>query len=340
MNAPALIAIWLAEGVLGLTARERWQAMQQVESGSANNRWFSIGMVLLLVFSAVALVVVTLLRKAREVKKAEKAFSDNAARKGLTESESDLLMAVAVKAGLIKAEAIFSSGAAFDSGSAALLKESLSAGKPTSETSRLEKQLADLRNKMGFRKAASAPAGAPARQSASVPAKAPMAAKPKASDSRPGETSWHETAFVALFPFSTKSDSVSQVNSQLPQFVPAVVTGLVGRVVSLETTLPANVGDRVLAVIGPTGTRSNGEQVEWLEDVGLVQQSAQPAQSMKEEKARRLSIALVGLEEAQIAQLAQTTGSIKKEKVPQTDTQPPEQTQDKSQPVAAKEQTN
>jgi hypothetical protein len=40
------------------------------------------------------------------------------------------------------------------------------------------------------------------------------------------------------------------------------------------------------------------------EEIGFVQQSVQPAESMKEPNARRLTIGLTGLNEAQMAQLA------------------------------------
>ena len=136
MTVSALIAVRLAEVVVGLTAHERFRAVQHLDSGGSfmTSRWFTIAMVVVLAGSIIALVVVSLYKKVRELKAAEKTFSDIAARKRLTESEIEILMAIAIKAGLKKSEDIFSMGEAFERGAATLLSESRSGGKPTTET--------------------------------------------------------------------------------------------------------------------------------------------------------------------------------------------------------------
>ena len=91
-----------------------------------------------------------------------------------------------------------------------------------------------------------------------------------------------KAAFIAMFPFAKKLELAgsgnhqrpqqdgspsppgfgtgAEWNRQLPEFLPATVTGLVGRVVFLETTLTANVGDRVLVVIGLASVNGDGRR--------------------------------------------------------------------------------
>jgi len=132
---------------------------------------------------------------------------------------------------------------------------------------------------------------------------------------RPANGSTAKTAFIALFPTFRKAGAVNagalsppgstaEWNRQLPEFVPATVTGLFGRVVFLETMLKAGVGDRVLVVMMT-------DSQELIEDMGLVQQSSQPAETIKSPDSRRLAIALVGISEQQSAQLAGTMGIAK-----------------------------
>jgi hypothetical protein len=67
---PALIASLMVEGVLGLTSRDRWQAMQQHSDTSVmNSKWFTILMVALLLGSVIALVAVSLVKKYKEMKR-------------------------------------------------------------------------------------------------------------------------------------------------------------------------------------------------------------------------------------------------------------------------------
>ena len=128
-------------------------------------------------------------------------------------------------------------------------------------------------------------------------------------------------AFIAVFPFIRKfslenvgqeptqqggggpppEGAATEYGRQLPKFVSATVTGLSGRVVFFETTLAVNVGDRVLVVVGSPDVSKNTDSIE---EVGLVQQSTQPAEFVKAPNAHRLAVELSGLSEVQIAQLA------------------------------------
>ncbi len=350
MATPAHIAVRLAEGILALTARDRFNAMQNLDSGSNSfmtSKWFTVAMVILLAGSVVAFLVVSFYRKSKELKAAEKTFSDLATKKGLTEPEIDTLMLIAVKAGLKNSEAIFSIRDIFERGAAILFNESKSQGKPTTETARLEKELAGLRQKMNYRKPASAPANVPAvpAQKSKIPV---QSEKPKTSAAPPAKAPVRSAAFVAIFPFSKKIDSAgidkgqqgsspsksaeaAERNRQLPEFLPATVVGLNGRIVSLETTLAATVGDRLLVMIGP----ADAEKTELIEDIGLVKQSAQPADSIKDPKARRLSVEMTGLNEAQMARLAEITGGAKTTKAAEKTSE----AEDKTETVGAKKET-
>ena len=71
---PALIASLMVVGVLGLTSRDRWQAMQQQHSSTSvmNSKWFIVLMVALLLGSIIALVAVSFVKKYKEMKRQKK----------------------------------------------------------------------------------------------------------------------------------------------------------------------------------------------------------------------------------------------------------------------------
>lgn len=308
MAMSALIAVQLAEWVVGLTANERFKAVQNLDSGGnlLTSRWFTITMVVVLAGSIVALLAVGLHKKVGELRTADKAFSERTARRGLSELEMDTLMAIAVKAGLKKSEDIFSMAGAFESGAAKLLEESRSAGRATMETSQLEKQLTDLRAKLGFRKASPSAANAPVKTDV------------KPAGVKPVEIPVNGIAYIALYPFSKKHElpagsqaGPTSPDSRLPQFTPAKVTGVVGRVVYIETTLSANVGDRVLVVIESESVSEAAGVRELIEDIGVVQQSVQPTESVDTPNARRLAVEIAGLSKAQAKQLAGVFGGAK-----------------------------
>jgi|GEM_PF-1602127 len=322
MTMLALIAIKLAQEVLALSARERWQATRNLSAANNINdimttRWFTITMVVVLVVSVIALFVVRFYKKVSERKAAEKEFFDNSARMRLTEPEADTLMAIAIKAGLKRIGDIFILSDTFDIGAGILLKESFLEAKPTNETSRLEKQLAGLQVKLGFRKVSSAALGGGGL----------VGSAEKPADGGSADSAAGKTAFIAMFPFAKKMDLINEggrqrpqqgdsppgLSESLPEFMPATVTGLVGRVLFIETTLSANVGDRVLVVtgstsspqVGPEGISDNDETSKLIEDIGIVEQSVQPARLLTEPNACRLSVALAGLSDTQVVQLAE-----------------------------------
>ncbi len=304
MTTLALIAVRLAEGVLAVSARERWQGVQHLPSSSGgfmSSIWFKIGAAALFAGTVIAFAAVSLYNRFSQRKIAEREFADGVSRRQLTELETDMLVAITESAGLEKMADIFLMSNAFDSGAAMLLKESYVAGNPTNETGPLEKQLAGLKAKMNFRKAA----GGAYYSNGSAE---------KPSDAKPADSAGGKTAYIAMFPFARKldlrngnskeGDSPPRLRDKLPEFMPAIVTGLVGRVVFMETTLLANVGDRVLIVFGTCGIGGDAETSDLIEDIGAVEQSVQPAEFLKEPNACRLGVLLAGISDAQAAQLA------------------------------------
>lgn len=226
MTMSAHIAIRLAEGVMGLTANERFHAVRQVEHSNVMlGRMFTIIMVFVLVCSVAALVIVSLCKKIKQRKVTRKTVLENAAKKKLTASENERYRV------------------------------------------------------------------------------------------QPLNYSAAKTAFIAMFPTVKKAGLANggalsppgngaERSRQLPEFMPATVTGLVGRVVFMETTLLANVGDRVLIVFGTCGIGGDAETSDLIEDIGAVEQSVQPAEFLKEPNACRLGVLLAGISDAQAAQLA------------------------------------
>jgi hypothetical protein len=179
---------------------------------------------------------------------------------------------------------------------------------------------------------------------------------------KPADFPVGKAAFIAMFPFARKvglanggnqeqrqqggspsppgSGTGAEWSRQLPEFLPATITGLVGRVVFLETTLAANVGDRVLVVIGLASVSGNGQALELIEDVGPVRQTTQPAESMKEPNARCLAVELAGLSESQAAQLAMAIAGVKTTAPAKQDAGDSQQVENViSQPVGAKEES-
>jgi hypothetical protein len=312
MVPSTFITAFLTQLMLAAAPRQRWEAMRQMHNSTSSSNWFTWSMLAVLSVLIVILAVVTLCRRISESRAARRAFFEDARRRGLSESEADILMAVAAKSGLKARESIFSMKEYFEHGAEELLDASRSDGQPTDETVHLERQLAGLRDKLGFQKISKTTAGAAVKKEDGV--------------------SVHKKAFIALFPFEKKLNPASgggnkrpqqsgslsppglgaEGNRLFPEFVSATVTGLVGRVVFIETTLAANVGDRVLVLAGSSDTE---ESIELIQDIGLVQQSAQPAEINAAPQARRLAVALVGANEAQAALLVNVLAGAKQAEV-------------------------
>ncbi len=224
MTAPAHIAFFLVEGVLGLTARDRFEGMQRhADTGVMTSGWFTVLMVIVLVASVGAFIAVGFYKGVKGLKFRMK--------KSETQGQAPV----------------------------------------TSEAAPVIRQAAPVTR-----------GAAPVNQS-----------EPAAKTAIEAE--------IALFPFSKKFDTTSGDGEQFLDFWQAAITGLAEKVIFLETTLTADVGDRVLVVICPM--EYGQEQIqELIEDIGVVRQ-IQPADSMNEPNEQRLSVELTDLSEEQVAGL-------------------------------------
>ena len=258
----------------------------------------------LLVGSVMSLVVISILRKFIEQKTAKGEFADGVAKRGLTPAETDTLIEIAVKAGLKRIADIFVLSDAFERG-LDMFKESFVDGNPAKSTVQLERHLAGLKAKMNFCEVAKGGGGVTAEKS-----------------DEPANAEVIKSAFIAMFPFSRKmilinsgsSGAPERVDSppgwreQLPEFIPATITGLVGRVLFIETALSADVGDRVLIAVGSFRAGEYSSTMELIEEIGTVDSSVYLSESLDASNAYRLSVNLAGISKSQISQLA---GAIK-----------------------------
>jgi hypothetical protein len=341
MTTLTLIAVRLAEEVLAVSARERFGGLQHLPNGGSDflsSVWFKIAAVALFAGTAIALAAVSLYNHFSKRKIAERAFAQGASRKQLTESETSTLIAIANRAGLEKTADIFLMGDAFDRGSDMLVKESLVKGNSTNETAHLEKEVASLKEKMNFRKAAGG-------------AYYSNGSGGKSVEVKPEEPAGVKEVFVALFPFLRKTDLINGSSTenpkrgysppdwreQLPKFVPATITGLVGRVLFIETALPANVGDRVLIAIGSYDVSGNSHTTELIEEIGTVDRSIYLSESPNASNLRRLGVNLAGLSESQAAQLAESIKLAKESETKKQNAQDSKETAVVSGPVGESE---
>ena len=228
------------------------------------------------------------------------------ARRGLTPAETDTLIEIAIKAGLKRMADIFVLSDVFERGLDILFKESFVDGNPTNRTVELERHMANLKAKMSFRKVAKGGGYYPG-----VPVK-------ESNEPVPENSAIIKTAFIAMFPFSRKMDLINSGSAenhkqgysppdwqkQLPEFMPAAITGLVGRVLFIETAMSANVGDRVLIAVGSCDAGDGSGIPELIQDIGTVEQSIHLAESLEGRDVFRIGIKLAGLSESQAAQLA------------------------------------
>jgi hypothetical protein len=308
MTTLTLIAVRLADEVLAASAHDRWQGVKHLKGSNIDfisSVWFKVAMVVLFTGVAIAITAVSLYNRFSQRKIAERAFAQGVSRKQLTPSETSILIAITSRIGLERMADIFLMGDAFERGADMLIKESLIGGKPTNETAHLKKQLVSLKEKMNFRKVAGGAyySNGSDGQSADGGFAGPMAGK---------------KVFVALFPLVGKADSINGDDTENPkqgdsppefkispsEFLPAIVTGLVGRVLFIETTLSANVGDRIIVVINSDIDSGYSGAPESIENIGIIEQSVEPAETLKMPNAHRLSVSFAELSESQMTQLA------------------------------------
>lgn len=145
----------LIEGlVLGLTAQQRWKAAGQFNTSFAVNPLFVIGGALVVVTLIIVLIVINIRKREKPVERNNAYFLDQAAKRGLSYREAQILLHIARLAGLKRVEAVFTMGRAFDIGSARLTGPNSAMTMTAEQNKWLVMELSHLREKLGFAKTA------------------------------------------------------------------------------------------------------------------------------------------------------------------------------------------
>ena len=161
MISASVMTAELSAAIAALTPAERWYAVRRLDSGFMTERWFVLAGAAAIVVLTAMLVVVSY-RRARQQKLSRRMFSEHADRLGLTTRQCQILRNIAARARLRHSESIFTMAAAFDRGSAEILKETLAILGPQ-RSSHLSAELSVLREKLGFERRRTAPAGSTVR---------------------------------------------------------------------------------------------------------------------------------------------------------------------------------
>ena len=145
-------------GVLSrvLTPYEKFEAMRRLGAGSGpndsilTNKWLVLFAASLVFILTIVLLVVRRVRVEREKEQAMTNFNHEANRKGLTAEEREILLGIAMKAGVKRINTIFTHWPAFDRGSAKLMQEVFSAGQNIVHRKKLNMTVNSVKVKLGF----------------------------------------------------------------------------------------------------------------------------------------------------------------------------------------------
>ncbi len=296
----AAISAVLNTTILALTPMERWDSMKKLGDGSIiEHRLILAGLALIIVL-VFWLIVVSYNRAVRQRIAAEKAFLENAQRRGLSARESTILQNIAGYAGIRHIERIFTMPDAFNEGAAKIIEQSQAQGLSAEQVIHLKTQLLHLREKLGYKRW-SGPSVERATKSKHKPGGGQTAANEivEAAEIEELNRLTHDKeAFVAEFPLVRvfiAGDRVREKgqnegaasNGALtarcedvwvpPVFVGGVVTEIFDSVLRIEAPLQVEEGDRVLVVFKLNGERKsaasaqNGKiQRRIIEDIGRV----------------------------------------------------------------------
>jgi len=165
----AVITEVLGAAFLALTPEERWGAAREFAFDFTFERWMIlVGMIAMIVLGA--LFLWGGFSWAKEKKKAfGKSFVDNARALGLTGRESQLLTIAADRAGLKRAESIFTMDTAFERGTAKVIEDGLGGEQSAEKSEQMKIEFSFLREKLGFGKRLGSSAGAKKLSSRQIP---------------------------------------------------------------------------------------------------------------------------------------------------------------------------
>lgn len=150
------IAKWGCVGcdgvVAALTRYERWQALKTLQDEPSLGRWAIVFKVIPAVALCIGLLIVVHNHFKQRRTGTRRSFDDSADRRGLSDDERKLLLDIAGKAGLKRADAVFTMPGVFEQGVAVLMKEIFSMNATVEERKQLSGNIAVIRNKLGFGK--------------------------------------------------------------------------------------------------------------------------------------------------------------------------------------------
>ncbi len=163
MARSPVITVVFEDVFLALTPIERWQSARKFTLDLTPQRWMILVGVVALIMMVVLFSWVSISRARRVKKNTGKSFVELGRQRGLSVRERQLLAIVAQRAGLRRAESVFTMGSAFGMGAARVIEEGLGGEQTAEQSEQLKTEIAFLREKLGFVKRRSSLAGAPAR---------------------------------------------------------------------------------------------------------------------------------------------------------------------------------
>jgi len=136
--------------ILSLTPLERLEAATNLAGGDLlRQRWFIASGLVTIAVLGVLFFIVTYRRKSQDYRASEAAFYASAQKRGLNSDECKILREIAERAGLSQYETIFTMDKAFNVGASLIIEEAL-LRKPGRQSANLRRNIAFLRQKLGF----------------------------------------------------------------------------------------------------------------------------------------------------------------------------------------------
>jgi hypothetical protein len=132
-----------------LTPMQRWSAARQLQVKSASGHWFTLWAGAVLVLLVALLIWVSYRRWVQSREQKRETPADNMLRRGLSTRENQILLAIAVRSGVRRAQDILTSASMFSAGVEKLLAECVST-RTSLEREQLQADIAGLRKKLGF----------------------------------------------------------------------------------------------------------------------------------------------------------------------------------------------
>jgi hypothetical protein len=154
MTADIIVMQVINAILLGLTPVERWQAARRLDRSFMSDYAFILVTAIVLVALVVVLLWVSYSQISHRRKIEERLFIENAARRGLTSLEQDILRQVISHSGPERGVSIFTIQDAFERGATKLMQASATKYTPE-QSEQLRAGLSFLREKLGFRSSVS-----------------------------------------------------------------------------------------------------------------------------------------------------------------------------------------